>query len=179
MESAALSAQTSMDPRFQEISSHQEETLDPRETRDPLVLLATTDLTDSLAFPAHPAPLGPLALAETSLLKWDMLTTPNPAAAKPLPAQWVPWVLVVLLDPLAPLVLRVSLAPLESPESLELLVPWVLVVLLAPLERTEMMVSLANPVAPVSVELLALRELADSPEPLDFLVSRDTEDSVV
>lgn len=52
----------------------------PRETGVLLGLLATTESTDSLVFPAHPAPLAPLALAETSLLKWAMLTNPNPAA---------------------------------------------------------------------------------------------------
>jgi len=106
------------------------------------------------------------------------LTNPNPPAHLSL-AQWVLWVHVVLLDPQVPLVLRVSLAPLESLVSPELLVPWVPVVLLVPLERTEMMVRLANLDAPVSVELLALRVLVDSPEPPDFPASRDTEVSAV
>lgn len=41
----------------------------PRETRVPLVLLATMDWMDSLAFPDHLALLALPALAETSLLR--------------------------------------------------------------------------------------------------------------
>lgn len=41
----------------------------PRETGVFLALLATMESTDSLVFLAHPAPLAPLALAETSLLR--------------------------------------------------------------------------------------------------------------
>lgn len=56
-----------LDPRI--LCSQQREMTAPRETGAPLVLLATMDLMDSLAFLAHPAPLAPLALAETTLLK--------------------------------------------------------------------------------------------------------------
>lgn len=84
-----------------------------------------------------------------------------------------------MLDLPAPLVLRVSLDPLESLVSPELLVPWVLVVLLVPLERTEMMVRLVKLDAPVSADLPDLRVLVDSLAPLDFQASRDTEVSAV
>lgn len=149
-----------------------------KETKAPLVLPETTALMDSPVSLALPAPLVPLALAETSLLRCPILTTPNQVALLSL-APLVPWVPVVPLDLLETLALKVSLDPLVSLVSPALVVPWVLVVLLALPERTEMMVSLANLVAPVSAELLVLRVPVVSLELLDFLASRDTEVSLV
>jgi len=70
-ESAVLSAPTLMDPRFLKNHRHlwKRETMAPREMMVPLVLLAEMESPDNLVFLAHPAPLAPLALAETSLLK--------------------------------------------------------------------------------------------------------------
>ncbi|KAJ8404360.1 hypothetical protein AAFF_G00341330 [Aldrovandia affinis] len=158
---------------------------DPRVT---VVLKATGEPLDSPemmaslaspAFPDPPAPPDPLALAETFLLKCLMVMMRNPVVECPSLAPWAQWVPVVPLDPLVLADPKDSLAPLVSLVRLVLLVPWVLVVQLAPLARTEKMVSLANLVAPVSVVHLAPRAPVDSPEPLDFLASRDTEDSAV
>lgn len=155
---------------------------DPKVMRAPKVIgvrwvfLETMASRGSLDLPAPPALPDLLALAETLLLKW--LTAILRKAVK---VKWrcpAPWVLWAPAEPLAPLVLldpKVSLATLVSLESPEHLVPWVPAVQLAPLERTEMMVSLESLAVPVSAAPLALREAVDSPEPLDFLASRDTE----
>lgn len=152
--------------------------MERKETQAPLVLPETMVLMVSPVSLALPAPLAPLALAETSLLRCPILTTPNQAAPLSL-APWVPWVPVAPLDLLETLALKDSLDPLVSLVSPALVVPWVLVALLVLPARTEMMVSLANPVVPVSVEPLAPRELVVSLELLDFLASRDTEVSPV
>lgn len=152
--------------------------MDQRETEALLVLPETMAFPDSPAFPDPLAHLDLPALAETLLLRCLVDLTISPAAC-PSPDQWAQWVPVVPLDLLVQAALRVSLAPLVSLVRLVPLAPWDPVVLLDPLGRTERMVSLANLVVMVSADPLALRELVDSLEPLDFLESRDTEDSVV
>lgn len=145
-----------------------------------LVLPAMMEFLDNLDFLDLQAPLDPLALAETFLLSCLEVMMRNLVA---LPwlflAQWDPWALVVPLDLLDFLDLKVLLALLVSLVRLVLLVQWVPVVQLVLLERTEKMVSLASLVALVSVVLLAHRVPVDSLELPDFLVSRDTEVSVV
>lgn len=104
------------------------------------------------------APLVPLALVETSLLRCLMVTMKNLAALVFLfLAQWVQLVPVVFLAPLALLAPKVSKVPLVNLVSLVLLVQWVLVVQPVHLARMEMMVKLENLAVPVSVVLLAHR----------------------
>lgn len=122
----------------------------------------------SLDFPAPPAPPDlpdPPASEETSLPRCLMVMMRNPPEF-PCLGPWVLLVLVVSLAPLVHLVPKVSRALLVSLASPELRVPWVPVVPLAPLARTEMMVKLESPVAPASVGLLDLRVLGDCLEQL-------------
>lgn len=146
-------------------------------TRVPKVLLEMTASPDSLDFPDLLAPLDPLALAEVTCPR-SLMAVRSPVAhlsQDPL-AQWVP---VDLPDLQVLLVLKDSPVPLASLVSLVPLVPWVLVAPMVLLERTEMMVRLVKLVVLVSVDPLVLRELVDSPEPLDCPASRDTEVSLV
>lgn len=143
------------------------------------VLPAMMESLDSLAFLGPQAPLDLLALVETFLLRCLVALMRNPEEQWPSQAPWDLWAPVAPLDLLELLDPKVLLVPLVSLVRLVLLVQWVPVALLVPLERTERMVSLANPVALVSADPLAHRVLVDSPEPLDFQASRDTEDSAV
>uniref|UniRef100_A0A8D8K0N6 (northern house mosquito) hypothetical protein n=1 Tax=Culex pipiens TaxID=7175 RepID=A0A8D8K0N6_CULPI len=133
---------------------------------------------DSLASLGLQALLDLLALVETFLLRCLVALMRNPL-------QWLsqaPWDLWAPVEPLDLLDLpdpKDLLVPLASLVRLVLLVQWVPVALLVPLERMERMVSLANLVALVSADPLDHRVLVDSPEPLDFQASRDTEDSAV
>lgn len=149
-------------------------------TGDFLVLLATMASLASLVFQVPLVPLVPLALAETSLLKCLTVTMRNPAVVGCLrQAQWVQWVPVVLPDLLVQMVPKVSQALMVSQASPVLLAQWVPVVQQAPQARTAMMVNLANLAVLASVVHQVLRVLVDSPEPLDFQASRDTEVSAV
>ncbi|KAJ8254290.1 hypothetical protein COCON_G00209020 [Conger conger] len=147
-----------------------------RVTRDspaPQVMMASLA---SLAFLDPLAPPDPMALAETFLLKCLTVMKRNLVVEGcPSLAPWAQWVPVAPPDLLVQADPKDSLDLLVSLVRLVLLVPWVPVVQLAPLERTERMASLASLAAEVSVDLLGLRAPVDSPEPLDFLGSRDTE----
>jgi len=82
---------------------------------------------------------------------------------------------VALPAPPEPLAHKVSKVTQERLESLAQLALWDPADPLAPLENQEVMVRLASLAKLVSVDLQDLRELVDSPEPLDFQESRDTE----
>lgn len=144
-----------------------------------LALPAMTESLDSLVFLGPQAPLDLLALVETILLRCLVDLMRNPEEQWSSQAPWDLWAPVDPLDLLDLLDPKDLLVPLVSLVRLVLLVQWVPVVQLVPLERTERMVSLANPVALVSADPLAHRVLVDSPEPLDFQASKDTEDSAV
>lgn len=153
-----------------------------RVTGDSLAPQVTMASLDSLAFPDPQGLLDPTASEELEerLLRWLTDTRRNLVAEACLfPDPWDRWDPVALPGPLVRADPQDSMAPLVSLERLEQLAPWVPVAPLAPRERTARMASLANLVAPVSADLLVPRVAEDSPEPLDFLELRDTEDTVV
>lgn len=141
---------------------------DPRDpverlvTQDPLALLALLETTVLMETPVPRVPLVLLVLLAL-LASLDPVDPPDPRVLVELPDPRVTLVRLVLLEPRERLVLRESLAPLESRDPPALLVrkaregPVVSPVLLVPVEPPASAAALVAAVSLVLMELLAPR----------------------